>query len=139
MAGHERKHCIHGKWMTLREVCAALGITMIALHQWRQRHKRANGKMALVEDAWDYYTDRATGVIVPMYGRKAAKHPYHGHLATIPEVAERTGIDEKRIRNRVNYYHCRLDTAVKMIREEDRRKEIDRATDAIMGIIFSDQ
>lgn len=136
MAGYEPKHCVHGEWMTLKEVCAALGITRDALRKWRQKHRRADGKQALVEEAWDYYTARAAGVIPSTWGRTAAKYPYHGHLATIPEVAERTGIDEKRIRNRMNYYHCRLDTAVKKIMEEDRRKEIDRATESIMEIIF---
>lgn len=138
MAGHEHLHCVHGEWMTLREVCAALGITMSALRHWRERHRGMDGKPGLVEEAWDYYKAKAAGEIPETRGKRPVMYRYKGGLASIPEVAKRTGIEVHRIYNTMNDHQCGLEEAVKRIDALDKRRQVQWGTRQIMGIINSD-
>ena len=135
MAGHEHKHCVHGEWMTLSEVAARLGISWKTLHNWRFNHRHPDGRMALVEEAWDFYTKRASGEIPDSRGRAPVKHRFRGELLSVPEVSDRTGIQTNRLYNMMNWHHCDLEAAVKRIDALDRKREINRATRKIMEII----
>ena len=135
MAGYEHRHCVHGEWMTLKEVCEALGIAKNTLHNWRTRHKRPDGRQALVEEAWDWYKGRASGAIPETRGKKPVRYRYKGRMLSVPEVAERTGIEIHRIYNMMNNHRCGPEAAVERIDELDRRREVNRATRKIMDIL----
>ena len=135
MAGHEQLHCVHGEWMTLDEVSEVLGIKKNTLHNWRWKHRRPDGKQALVEEAYDYFKARAAGEIPETRGKRPVMHRYKGGMASIPEVARRTGIDVHRLYNMMNDHHCGLEEAVKRIDALDKRRQVAWGTRQIMGII----
>ena len=135
MAGYEHRHCVHGEWMTIREAAERLGISKQAIRHWRERHRHPDGSLGLVEEAWDWYTGRASGAIPDSRGREPVRYPYRGELLSVPEVSDRTGIQTNRLYNMMNWHHCDLEAAVKRIDALDRKREINRATRKIMEII----
>lgn len=131
MAGVELQHCVHGEWMTVSQACERLGVNKKTMHNWRQSHRRPNGKPALLEDAWDFYAGRAAGTIPDSRGRRPTLYRYRGKRMSIPQIARLTGIPVAHIYAVIRYHHCSPEDAVKRV----RAREIERAVDRIMDII----
>lgn len=124
------KHMVHGMWMTEAEAEERLHRSRITIQQWRYRHRRPNGKPALLVEAWDYYADVNAGRMQQHIGRPP-KHKYKGRPAHVTQVAKRLGIPAGTLYSHLHNHRGGLDAAVKYY-EAKRQK---RAEAEILRII----
>ena len=126
------RHCVHGEWMTLREAAQRLGIGYEALCNWRSNHKDAEGRPALLEAAWDHYSDINRGRIPRIPGRPPKRQRVGGRMLSTREAAEAAGLPLWQVRQYMYRYGYSLARALKAI--EERKKKA--AEQEIMRIIF---
>ena len=123
------QHCVHGVWMTEREAAEKLGVNLNTLKKFRVRHRRANGAMALLEEAWDWYSARRAGE-KPVWpsmrrqGRPPVKHRVNGRRMTQREAAETYGVTLPAIWMQMNRHHCSVEEAVDRARSAKAEREI---------------
>lgn len=86
------KHMVHGEWMTEAEAAARLGVKPMTLRAWRYANRQADGRPALVETAWDFYSAVNAGRIKRNPGRPPARRLIGGKLMTPMEVAQAAGV-----------------------------------------------
>lgn len=85
------KHLVHGEWMTEAEAAARLGVKAMTLRAWRYANRQADGRPALVETAWDFYSAVNAGK-TKWPGRPPARRLIGGKLMTPMEVAQAAGV-----------------------------------------------
>lgn len=123
------QHCVHGVWMTEREAAEKQGVNLKTLKKFRIRHRRADGAMALLEEAWDWYAAKRAGE-KPVWpgmrrqGRPPVKHAVHGRRMTQREAAEAYGVTLNAIWMQMHSHRCSLETAVDRARSAKAEREI---------------
>ena len=124
------KHMIHGEWMTEAEAAERLGRSRITVQQWRYKNRRADGRPALLEEAWDHYTDVNAGRI-KLHTRMPPKYKLRGRPIHVRKVAEKLGVPVGTLYSHMSIHRCGLDAAVKYYEERARQ----RAVQEIMAVI----
>lgn len=134
MAGKPARHMVHGEWMTMKEAGERLGVGPRTIEQWRYKHRRTDGSMGLLEEAWDYYTGVRAGRIIHHPGKANVARRYwvNGRYLTIREAAARVGVKEMTMRAMIQKRGCSVQSAVRYY----ERKKKDEAVRAILGIIY---
>lgn len=126
------KHMVHGEWMTEVQAAARLGVRRTALRNWRYSHRQPDGKPALLETAWDFYSAVNAGTIKRHPGRPPVMHRVGGKLMTPREAADTTGVKRATLYSTMERHGMSLEAATRYHEEKRTR----RAVREIMGIIY---
>ena len=129
---HAAKHLVHGEWMTIYEACERLGVPYGTINNYRYTHRRADGGMGLLVDAWDYYIAVKRGEIKRHPGKKPRRYWVNGKEVTMREAAALAGTTLHSLRMYIRYHRCPVQTAVRVY----KKRAEDRAVREIMGIIM---
>lgn len=101
--------CVHGKWMTVDEAAAELGISPYTLrsykYKWKERTLEATVDRILEMRANHRANHRP--------GPAAAKHRVRGRMVTVAEAAGELGVPPMRLYAHIHYHRCSLEEAVK--------------------------
>ena len=54
MTGKKALHLVHGEWMTVQEAADRLGVAYKSIDNWRTKHRRKDGRRALLVEYWDW-------------------------------------------------------------------------------------
>lgn len=123
---------VHGEWMTEAEAAERLGRARITIQQWRYKHKHADGSAALLEEAWDYYSDVNAGLI-RLHNGQPPKHKLRGRTMPVREAAEMLGIPAGTLYSNMSLYSCELDAAYRYYNEKRQRKAEKKILEIIRG------
>lgn len=126
--GRAARHWVDGRWMTTRQAAEMLGVTPMALTQWRIRYRRPDGSPALLSDAVQAYRE---GRVVHC-GRAPRLHRVQGRMMSVAKAAAKAGVSENALRLYMSKHHVKLETAVKA-HERLRRKKAEREILRILG------
>lgn len=116
-----RRHCVHGRWLAVKEAAAECGISTSYMTTWRKRRGMT------MEQAYDHFTNETA----TRMGRRPREYWVHGRRMTIRAAAERFGLVEQNIRHYSYRHHCSINTAVNAL---IRRRE-DAAVKEILNIL----
>lgn len=117
-------HCVHGRWLTVAEAAAELGLAPGTLQGYRYKWG------ATLEAAVDRVL-QAREHPWKRRGRAPARHRVRGKLMTVNEASEAFGIRPGTLRLMIRYHRCSLEEAV--TRCEEARKK--RAARRIISIL----
>lgn len=129
------RHLVGGRWITAQDVARQFGVTPKAVHLWRHRHPRTDGRPALMEEAVRHFTCRAAGIPdeKETRGRRPERHLVGGRRVTVREVAEAHRWPVYRLRLALGRYRCTLAEAVERLERLDARRAEKRILDIIRG------
>lgn len=126
---HDRwpRHCVHGRWITLKQAAEELNCKPHSIDNWRSTHRDKNGNKPTLEEAYDHFKEaHKRGP-----GKVPKKHWVNGKQMTVRQAAEKYDTEVGALRNLMSRHQCSLDTAVKRLEAWRKR----RAEQAILEIL----
>ena len=124
---------VHGEWMTEAEAAEALGRSVITVRQWRYKHRRPDGKPALLVEAWDHYRAVNAGLIKLHTGQPTVRHRVEGRRMSRNEVAEALHMPVGTLDSYMHNHRCGLDAAYRHYADKQKRKAEQRILEIIRG------
>lgn len=128
---HGRRHRVHGRWMTIGQAAAEVGVKPFCINRWRSDQKKQTGVCPTLEAAYDHYRAFASGEAKRYGGRLPAKHRVHGRMLTVQEAGERYHYARATLWSTMSRHQCSLQAAVDILLQ----KREDRAVRRIVNII----
>ena len=132
-AGRSRgqKYMVRGRWTTIGEEAARLGVTWKAINKWMHNHGQGGQKATLAE-AVRYYEAVRDGREKRFKGGQAKSHWVNGRTMTIAEAAGRCRVDVRAFRAYLYYHGCSVQTAVRFY-EARAKREAEKEIMRILG------
>jgi transposase len=118
--------------MTEAEAAERLGRSRRTVRQWRYTHRHADGREALLEEAWDHNTDVNAGRIKLHMGRPT-KYKLRGRPVKVRQVAEKLGVPVGTLYSHMHYHRCGLDATVSYYERKRQRQAEKRILEIING------
>ena len=126
-----RRHRVHGRWMTIGQVAAEVGVKPFCITGWRSAQKRQTGVCPTLEAAYDHYRAFASGEAKRYGGRLPAKHRVHGRMLTVQEAAERYHYARATLWSTMSRHHCSLQAAVDILLQKREARAVRRIVNII--------
>ena len=126
------RHCVHGRWLTAKQVAEELGFSVNGIRNWRNKNRNRDGSMPTMEEAYDYFLQYKTGE-KKRGGKVPKKHKVNGHMMTVMEAAKKYNISETALRIQMSRFHRTLDEAIKRLEERRIRMAQKRIIEILMG------
>jgi hypothetical protein len=126
--GYRKPHLIDGRWMSVQEVAAELGVNARSITTWRCQRRRPDGTRPTVEEAIEHFKAwKACGHV----RSKPKVHRVKGRDMTVAEAAKMLGCTETALRSSMSWNKESLAATVK--RQE--RLKARRAEKEILRIL----
>ena len=126
---HCFRYLIDGKWLTLKEIAAALKLSNPhTLTTWRSAHRKPDGTPASMEDAIAYYRQYLTGELKRggkpgVSGRHWKEYLVNGKVWTVRDVARRYGLHIQTVHNSLHRYGHDMGRVLEFYGEKERRQK----------------
>lgn len=120
------RHMVDGQWTTVKEQAAKLGKRPEVLHNWRVRHRDAQGRPASLQATVDHY--RYDG---NCRGNAPVQHRVDGRPMTVSEAAKRCGVSVNAVRQMMHKKKWSLAAVVRYYEKRGAK----RAENEIMRIL----
>lgn len=118
MGGVSRKHLVDGRWTTVGEMAEALGVTPVALHNWRARNRNPDGTPARLAEAVEAYRE---GRVIHG-GSLPREHRVGNRTMTTFEAAAKLGISTNALRLHMSKHRVSLASTIRYYEKQKQLK-----------------
>lgn len=131
MTQHDRwiRHCVHGRWITVKQVAEELNCNPHSIENWRSANKRKDGSKPTLEEAYEHFK----GAPKRGLGKQPKKHTVNGKMMTVREAADKYGTTENALRATMSKFKCTLNAAVKHLEERRKRRALQEIMQVLKG------